>query len=77
MEHNYFQFDQEYYKQTNMLAMGAPTSPILARTYIQLVEHKQIYPILIKQQITAYFRYLDDIFMIYDQNKHTSHTHSI
>jgi hypothetical protein len=33
------------------------------------MEHKQIYPILTKQQIIAYFRYADDIFMIYGQNK--------
>jgi hypothetical protein len=49
--------------------MGAPTSSVLAETYIQHMEHKQIYPILIKQQTMAYFRYVDDILMIYDQNK--------
>jgi hypothetical protein len=48
LEHNYFQFDQEYYKQTDGLAMGAPTSSILAETYIQHLEHTQIYPILIQ-----------------------------
>jgi hypothetical protein len=51
---------------TNGLAMGASTSAILAETYIQHVEHKQIYPILIKQQITGYFRYIDDILIIYN-----------
>jgi hypothetical protein len=48
-EQNYFQFDQQYYKQTDGLAMGAPTSSILAETYIQHMEHKQIYPILKKK----------------------------
>jgi hypothetical protein len=67
IEQNYFQFDQQYYKQTVRLAMGAPTSAILAETYIQHIEHKQIYPILIKHQVIGYFRYVDDIFMIYDQ----------
>jgi hypothetical protein len=33
------------------------------------MEHTQIYPILIEQQIIAYFRYVDDILIIYDQNK--------
>jgi hypothetical protein len=46
-EQNYFQFDQQYYKQTEGLAMGAPTSAILAEMYKHM-EHKQIYPILIK-----------------------------
>ena len=69
MEQNYFQFEQENYKQVDGLAMGAPTSSILAETYIQYMEHTQIYPILIKHQIIAYFRYVDDILIIYDQNK--------
>jgi hypothetical protein len=33
MEQNYFQVDQEYYKQTDGLAMGAPTLSIRAETY--------------------------------------------
>jgi hypothetical protein len=31
-EQKYFQFDQKYYKQTEGLAMGSPTSAILAET---------------------------------------------
>jgi hypothetical protein len=69
MEQNYFQFNQQYYKQTEGLAMGAPTSAILAETYIQHMEHKHLYPILIKHKITGYFRYVDDILMIYNQNQ--------
>jgi Tfp pilus assembly pilus retraction ATPase PilT len=42
MEQNYFQFEQKYYKQTDGLAMGAPTSAVIAETYIQNMEHKQI-----------------------------------
>jgi hypothetical protein len=61
MEQNYFEFDQQYYKQTDGLALGAPTSPVLAKTYVQYMEHKQIYPIQIEQQIIAYFWYIDDI----------------
>jgi hypothetical protein len=30
MEQDYFQFDQKYYKHTEGLATGAPTSAILA-----------------------------------------------
>jgi hypothetical protein len=40
MEQNYFWFDQDYYKQTNGLPMGAPTSSIIVETYIQHMEHK-------------------------------------
>jgi hypothetical protein len=49
MEQNYFQSDQQYYKQTDGLAMCAPISSTLAETYIQHIEHKQIYHILIKR----------------------------
>jgi hypothetical protein len=69
MEQNYFHFNQEYYKQIDGLAMGAPTSSILAEIYVQNMERTKIYPILIKQQIIAYFRYVDDILIIYDQKK--------
>jgi hypothetical protein len=33
------------------------------------MEHKQMYPILIKHKIIGYFRYVDDITLIYDQRK--------
>jgi hypothetical protein len=42
MVQNYFQFDQQYYKQTKGLAMGAPTSAILAEKFIQHMEDKHI-----------------------------------
>jgi hypothetical protein len=70
IDQNYFQFDLEYYKQNDGLAMGAPTSTILAETYIQNMEHTQMYHILKTQEIIAYFRYVDDIIIIYE-NKNT------
>jgi hypothetical protein len=42
IEQNYFLVDQVYYKQTEGLAMGAPTSSILVETYIQHMKHTQI-----------------------------------
>jgi hypothetical protein len=36
-EQKYFQFDQQYYKQSEGLAMGAPASALLAETYIQYI----------------------------------------
>jgi hypothetical protein len=49
--------------------MGAPTSAILAETFIQDMEHEYLYPILIAHEIFAYYRYVDDIFITYDKNK--------
>jgi hypothetical protein len=51
--------------------MGAPTSAILAEAYIQSIEHTQIYNILKTHKIIAYFRYVHDILIIYD-NKNTN-----
>jgi hypothetical protein len=42
MDQYYFQFNQQYYKQTVGLAMGAPTSAILAEVYIQYIDHKNL-----------------------------------
>jgi hypothetical protein len=68
LEQNYFQFNQQYYKQAKGLAMGTPTSAILAEVYIQQIKHKKLYPILKKHQIIGCFRYID-ILKIYNQNK--------
>jgi hypothetical protein len=48
--------------------MGAPTSAILAETFIQHMEHKHIYQILKTHQITTYYRYVGHILIVYDQN---------
>jgi hypothetical protein len=69
-EQNYFQFEQKFYKQTDGLAMGAPTLAITSEADIQNMGHKQIFSILVKHQIAGYFRYsYVDILIIYDQAK--------
>jgi hypothetical protein len=49
--------------------MGAPTAAIIAGTYLQNLEHNQVYNLLTKHKIIGYFRYVDDIFITYDKNK--------
>jgi hypothetical protein len=51
--------------------MGAPTSATLAETFIQHLEHTIIYEILKKHQIIDYYRYVDDILIIYNEH-HTN-----
>jgi hypothetical protein len=46
--------------------MDAPTSAVLAETFIQYIEHTTIYKILQKHQIIYYYRYVDDILIIYN-----------
>jgi hypothetical protein len=39
LEQNYFHFDNQFFKQNEGLAMGAPTSARLAETFIQHLQH--------------------------------------
>jgi hypothetical protein len=48
--------------------MGAPISSILADIHKIYRTHTNI-PYTSKQQIIAYYRYVDDILIIYNQNK--------
>jgi hypothetical protein len=69
LEQNYIQVNEQYYIQTEGLAMGAPTSAILAEVFLQYLEHTQIIDILKKHQIIDYYRYVDDILIIYNPQK--------
>jgi hypothetical protein len=51
------------------LAMGASTSAILAKVYIQFLEYTEIANILKKYQIVDYHRYVDDILIIYNAQR--------
>jgi hypothetical protein len=48
--------------------MGAPTSAILAEISIQHLEHNDIIDILQKHHIIDYYRYVDDIQIVYNEN---------
>jgi hypothetical protein len=73
IDRNYIQHNDQYYKQTEGLAMGAPTSAILAEVYIQFLEYTKIANILKKYQIVDYHRYLDDILIIYNAQRTNIH----
>jgi hypothetical protein len=49
--------------------MGAPTSSVLSEIYLQHLENTEICNLLIKQNIEGYFRYVDDILIIYNENR--------
>jgi hypothetical protein len=61
--------NEQYYIQNEGLAMGAPTSAILAEVCIQHLEHTSIADILSKHQIMDYYRYVGDILIIYNAQK--------
>lgn len=53
---------------TEGLAVVSPTTAILTEAFLQYMEHKQLYPILMKYQIIGYFRYIN-ILIMYNQKK--------
>jgi len=48
--------------------MGAPTSSIFSEIYLQFLENTKIYDILQKTRVEGYFRYVDDILIVYNEN---------
>jgi len=66
---NYFCFRDTTYIQNEGLAMGAPTSSVLSEVYLQYMENTAIYELLVKHKIEGYFRYVDDILVMYKEDK--------
>jgi hypothetical protein len=54
--------------------MGAPTSSIFSEMFIQFTEHTEIIDILTRNQILGYFRYVDDVLLVYDTTLTDIHT---
>jgi hypothetical protein len=67
---NYFSHNNTTYIQQEGLAMGAPSSGLIAEIFLQHIEHTQLTYLSHKHKIIDYCRYVDDILIIYD----TSHT---
>jgi len=72
VKQNYFQFQNKFYIQNVGLAMGSPTSPVLSEIYLQFMESTKLYNILLQNNILGYFRYVDDILIVY--NDHSTDT---
>jgi hypothetical protein len=66
LNQNYLQHDNQLYTQNEGPAMGAPASAILVEIFIQYLEHNDIIKILQKHHIIDYYRYVDDILIIYN-----------
>jgi hypothetical protein len=49
-------------------AMGAPSSSIIAEMFVQRTENSHLAHLTQKRKIIKYFRYVDDIFLIFDPN---------
>ena len=67
LEQNYFTFQGINFSQPIGLAMGAPSSAVLSEIYLQHLEHSKIADILTKHNVIGYFRYVDDVLIIYNE----------
>jgi hypothetical protein len=56
------------YTQNEGLAMGAPTSSLFSKIYLQFIEVTKIIHILLQHHIVGYFHYIDDVLIAYKQN---------
>jgi hypothetical protein len=74
MDQNYFQYENKFYKPTTGVAMGSPLSSILAEIFLQDLKQNRLKHLLEDKKIVHYNRYVDDIFIIYDQRKITPQT---
>ena len=50
--------------------MGSPTSGILSETFLQQMEEKHFHHLKSNHNINTIIRYVDDILIIYNHNKH-------
>uniref|UniRef100_A0A8D9BBF2 Nicotine oxidoreductase n=1 Tax=Cacopsylla melanoneura TaxID=428564 RepID=A0A8D9BBF2_9HEMI len=68
LNQNYFQFNNQFYSQTDGLPMGSPLSPILANIYMNHFENKILQESKFKNNIISWFRYVDDILIIWSSS---------
>jgi hypothetical protein len=67
-QQNYFTNKGEILIQKDGLAMGAPTSGLVAEFFLQNLENNHLTALADKHKIIKYFRYVDDILLIYDSD---------
>jgi hypothetical protein len=65
IKQNYFQFQDTLYIQEEGLAMVAPCSSFFSEIYLHHTENTKIIDILLEYHILHYFRYVDDILIVY------------
>ena len=63
---NYFSHNQDITSQHDGLAMGAPSSGLIAELFLQHMEHAHLACLSHKHGIIDYFRYVDDLLLIFD-----------
>ena len=65
---NCLKFREKTYLQKNGLAIWSPTSSILFEIYFKFIENTKNCDILRYSKVERYFRYVDDILLVYKDN---------
>lgn len=65
---NCFKFQDKTHLQRNSLAMGAPMSSISSEVFLQYTENTAIQDILRTSEVEGYFKYVDDVLIIYKED---------
>jgi hypothetical protein len=69
LKQNCFHYNNRHYQPNKGIAMGSPLSSTIADIYLQYLEEIYVKHCLGNKEITFYKRYVDDILIIYDQNR--------
>jgi len=69
IEQNLFQYNDQFFKPKNGIAMGSPVSGTLAEIYLQHIEELYIRHWIESKAIIYCKRYVDDIIIIFNHNK--------
>jgi len=69
IEQNYFQYNDQFFKPKNGIAMGSPVPGTLAEIYLQHIEELYIRHWTESKEIIYYKGYVDDIIIIFNHQK--------
>jgi len=69
LKQNYFQYNNQLFHPEKGIAMGSPISSTMEEIYIQFLEELYVKQWLDSRQTLYYKRHVDDILIIYNQNK--------
>jgi hypothetical protein len=73
IKQNYFQYEGQMFPPKKGIAMGSPISSFIAEIYLLQLENIYIKHSLDSKEIIIYKRYVDDILIVYDQQRTDEH----
>jgi len=69
LKQNYFQYNNQFFQPEKGIALGSPISNTIAEIYLQFLEEIYIKQLLKIKELVYYIVYVDDILIVFNQNK--------